>query len=255
MQGQPHNKRRIGYLVLALVLIMAGVYSYLINRQPAPLTKLQVKRPTPLAQPKEPLAQEQNTMKIGNHSIASSEDGVEESSKTIDDESEKIAFDKNTKRWMTSVGIPMPEDDAKLFLLSEDELEERVRSGNLAAIEILSFKKIKRGAIHDGINTLEDGVVEGSIGAALYLARLYSNDSEGVDQDNVVSCAWYRVARHMGEAGSGLMGKGLGYGWESEELILAELYFMTLLRELNEKSQMLRGTNLVFNPQPIFISN
>ncbi len=64
--------------------------------------------------------------------------------------------------------------------------------------------------------------------------------------------AWYRVARSMGEIASGMMGKGLGMGlvWQAEDYVLAEMYFMFLLAELNEESRAAGGSGLVYIPQP-----
>jgi len=242
------KKYLIGGFAIVLILGLGVFKANLFNDLTEPPSVTQTT--TPLTQDQSKVLEVVNS---GKEILDPAQDDVSESTVKIENNSAIVTFRTETQEWMTKSGFATPESDAELMPLAEEELEAYVLSGDLAAYGVLSFKQIQRGATENGIQTLREGVVAGSIGSALYLARLYGGEDRGIEHDKIQSYAWYRIARHMGESGSALMGKGLGYGWENRDLILAELYFSTLLMELNEESQNTRGSNLVYIPQPILM--
>jgi TPR repeat protein len=152
--------------------------------------------------------------------------------------------------WMHEVGIPSEEQDEKYVVLSESELEELALQGDTIANIWLGLKRASSGDEDSAVAILQDAVVDGSIGAALTLANLYSGTTTPSFEANVLEAyAWFRVAQVMGDSNAMFMMFG-GPDFTMEEYFLAEQNYFLLLTELQRDHQAQYGTPLPFNPRP-----
>jgi hypothetical protein len=158
--------------------------------------------------------------------------------------------------WMKEAYILDTESAYFYHQKSIEELSQLAAQQDVYAQEILGLKQAYDGDQAAAVQTLQDAVVNGSIGAALALANLYTGSvTSTFEPDKFAAFAWFNVARAMGEVGSAMLAGSSTNHMTPEEAVLAQLYFASVLAEIQQRSNDLHGHQLPFHPEPVELNN
>lgn len=247
------KKAGIAFMVLGLAVLVASIaqreFRKCVSAQPVENRRFQT----------EEIQAGENGVSSENASSARSQDSRDTSEPVKEEPTEpsskatpESALTLQRREWMKAAHILTTRQLSYYHSLSDDDLEAKANGGDVLAKEVLGLKRAYAGDPEAAVMILEDAVVDGSVGSALALANLYTGVvTREFEPHKIEAYAWFNVARTMGEVSSAMTAASSKYHMTPEDSVLAQLYFASLLADLQQRSMERYGRQLPYNPEPV----